>query len=350
LYGFEVVDGQETAPVLLYDGLRLDARIAHCLVDPDIYVSDGNVSLRVSPSNTVTSWAIATPPQPTLAATAGGALPAGKYRVAITHRAPTGEESAVGPYTEVAVDDQSAIAATFGAAPTGFRTIIYTTKPNGTELLLLASVPSTVVSVNINKAPLGRAAATEDLDPMPGAIFAAVWNGRLLAAVDNLVFWSEPMHYGLTHLAHNFMEFVEPVSMVAATETMEGFFVGQKSRTYFVRGSDPMDAVLHEAYPAGVIAGTLQMVPGARLPLEAPPTEPVPMWLATNGVFCVGLPSGLILPLTESRFVSQIATEGAALFEQRAGKNRYVATLRNPSENAFAMSDSFTAEVVRNGN
>jgi len=98
------------------------------------------------------------------------------------------------------------------------------------------------------------------------------------------------------------------------------------------------------------VAGTLQYVPGARLPMEVPPTERCPMWTSTSGVFCVGLPDGSVLPLTETRYAAAIASEGAALFVQNAGKNRYIATLRDPSENGFVLSDSFSAEVIRNGN
>jgi hypothetical protein len=186
------------------------------------------------------------------------------------------------------------------------------------------------------------------MDPMPGGNYAAVWQGRLLVGFDRFVAWSEPMQYGLTKAMYNYLELAEPVTGVGAPETSEGFFIGQRSRTYFAAGADPADAVLREAYPAGMIAGTLQMVPGARLPLEAPPAEPVPMWLATNGVFCVGLPAGTVLPLTEAKYATMLSDSGAALFDQRGGISRYVATLRNPTENNFAMTDTVTAEVVRN--
>ena len=75
---------------------------------------------------------------------------------------------------------------------------------------------------------------------------------------------------------------------------------------------------------------------------------PVPMWVASNGVFCIGLPDGTVVPLTETRYATKKAHFGAAMFIQRDGINRYVATLRNPTDNNFAMTDQITAEVVRN--
>lgn len=347
LYGFERVDGAETAAVLLYEGLRPDARLAHCLIDPDIFVSDGDVCLRISPSNEVSRWSLPTPPAPALS-TLPGSLEAGTYKVAYTYKDASGAESALSDLASIDVAEGQGVTVLLTHLVAGTRTAVYMTKPNGTELLLVAVVPGQPSSINIMKQRLGRPPATEDMDPMPGGSFAAVWQGRLLVGSDRFVTWSEPMQYGLTKLMYNYLELAEPVTGLGAPETSEGFFVGQQSRVYFVAGADPADATLREAYPAGMIPGTLQMVPGARLPLENPPAEPVPMWLATNGVFCVGLPAGTVLPLTETRFATMKSDSGAALFDQRGGISRYVATLRNPTENNFAMTDTVTAEVVRN--
>lgn len=348
LYGFEVVNGQLTAPIPLYDQIRPDARIAHCLVDPDIFVSDGEVTLRISPSNAVAPWTVAAGPTPVLTTGNAGSLTAGAYHVAVALKAPTGEEGPLGPLAKAEVPDNGSLTVNLPAPAPGMRYAVYMTKPNGTELLHLVTAPS--ATINVYKQHQGRRPPTEDTDPLPAGHFALLWKGRLLVAKDNYVFWSEPMQYGLTRLAYNYLVLAEPVTMLAAVETADGFFIGQGSRTYLAQGADPADATLREVYPAGVVAGTLQYVPGARLPMEVPPTERCPMWTSTSGVFCVGLPDGSVLPLTETRYAAAIASEGAALFVQNAGKNRYIATLRDPSENGFVLSDSFSAEVIRNGN
>ena len=134
-----------------------------------------------------------------------------------------------------------------------------------------------------------------------------------------------------------------------AGEAGGGFFVGQESKVYFVTGDRPDDLRLSEKYPAGMVEGTLQMVPGAKLPFEQPPTEPVPVWLATNGVVCVGLPSGEVAPLSEGRYVAAVGKTGAGAFLQRDGESRYIATTEAPDENVFAARDEVTYEVVRNG-
>ncbi len=340
LYAFAVESGSETPPVEIYAGVS--GRLAHALIDPDIFVSDGTRTLRIAPDNTVTPWTVPTPLAPQAEVGAGGALDAGRYHFAYAYRTTNGEE---GPLSEtISVDvEAGARIALFAPAPDGLRAAVYMTKPNGTELLHLATFAGGMA--NISRQKLGRPAPTVGLDPMPPGEFAALWNGRLVTAKDRLVTWSAPLQYGFTELMYNYIELSEPVTMLAAVETAGGFFIGQGARTYFHAGADPNEGSLREVYPAGVVPGTLQMVPGARLPFDPPPSEPVPLWLATNGIFCVGLPDGQVAPLTENRYAAMRAEEGAAMFLSRDGVNRYVATLRDPSPNNFALSDAFTAEV-----
>lgn len=349
LYAFTVALGVETTPLEIYSGIAADARIAHALIDPDIFVSDGVTNLRISPDNEVSLWTLPRPEAPALAAGAGGTLAAGRYHVAAAYRATTGEESPLSDSAVIDVAEGASVGVTVPARP-GERVVIYMTKPDGTELLRLATYPGG--GVNIMRQNLGRPSPTVGLDAMPPGDFAALWNGRLLTAQDRLVFWSQPLQYGFTELMYNYVELAEPVTMLAAGETSAGFFIGQKSRTYFFVGADPAEGALKEVYPAGVVPGTLQMIPGARLPFEGAPTLPTPVWLATNGAFVAGMPDGSVAPLTENRYAAMRAEEGAAMFLPRDGVNKYVATLRDPSPNNFALSDAFTAEVrpARRGN
>ena len=348
LYGFEAGGERTTEPVMLYDGIAPDTTLAYTVVEPDIFVSDGRVSLRVEPDNSVSPWSVPTPLAPSATPVADGSLEPGRYHIAVAFKAPTGEEGPLCPHVVVEVGENQHLNLQFAQTVPGFRVVVYMTKPNGAELLHVATLPP-APSVNIHRHPLGRPAATLYTDPMPPARFAATWNGRLLVADSRFVTWSEPLHYGLTKSMYNYLEFAEPVTMLAAVDTAGGFFVGQKSRTMYIAGEDPADASQVMAYPFGVVPGTMQMIPGARLPMENTPAKPVPMWLSSNGVFCVGLEDGTVHPLTEPRFAAQQAEQGAALFDQRSGKSRFLATLRDPSPNNFAVTDSFTAEVVRPG-
>lgn len=354
LYATEMYeDGSMSEAMPIFEGIERDAPLAYAVIEPDIYVSDGALSLRISSNNTVTQWAPPQAPTPTTngALTGGGSLPPGRYQIALAYRLANGEEGPLSPWLsiDVASIEQPVIA--FPAAPAPVeRQLIYMSKPDGTALLLYGSVPASATSATLTKLRLGREPVSDGLESMPPSRFAAYYAGRLLAAVEDMVVWSEPMQYSLTSIEFNYTLFAEPVTGLGVVgETTDGFFVGQLSRTYFVRGDNPNDARLQEVYPSGMVPGTLSHVPGARLPLEAPPTVPVPCWLATNGVVCVGLQDGTVLPLTEPRFVANVGDKGASVFEQRNGVSQFLVTTANPSDNVFAIQDQVSIEVVRNG-
>lgn len=350
LLAFEVVDGALTGFVPIASGL-LSGRLAHVLVEPDIFVSDGQRNLRIGPGNEVVEW---TPPQPAppvvASFNAGGALEAGRYRVALTLRASSGVEGAPSAPLdfELQLDEYPSLA--LPTAPDGYRLMVYMTKPNGKELLFVGSPPAGAASINIMSQRLGRPLATDYMQPMPPGRHAALFRGRLWVGSGPYLTASEPFQYGVTQLDFNTMTFSEDITGIAAAgEVGGGFFVGQRSKVYFLEGDNPDQMSLREQYPAGMVEGTLAMVPGARLPFEAPPSVPVPIWLATNGVVCVGLPDGSVAPLTEGRYAAAVGRTGAATFVQRDGESRYVATTQEPDENKFAAVDEVSYEVVRNG-
>lgn len=344
-------NGSVSEPLTIFEGLAIDEPLAHCLIEPDIYVSDGTVALRISPTNTVSEWALPTPPAPAVSALAGGAFEAGRYQFALAYRAATGEESGLSSTVAFDLTDTGGFTLSFPAGPaSAAQVLVYMTKPNGAQLMFARAAPAAATTITLTPGPLTRMSPTAGMEPLPAGRFAAYFAGRLLVAVADAVFWSEPMLYALTAYEHNYALFGEPVTGIGVVgETAGGFFVGQMSRVYFARGENPAEARLEEVYPAGMVPGTLTHVPGARLPMENPPTVPVPVWLATNGVICAGMPDGSIAPLTETTFATKVGDAGASVFVQRDGENRLVVTTRNPSENVFAVTDSVSIEVVRNG-
>lgn len=345
----EQSDGLLSIPMPAIEGVS-DQPLAYCMIQPNIFVSDGSETWRIAPTNAASPWSLPPPSQPA-ASIVAGTLPVGRYLVATAYRAADGSEGPTSPTTLVTLTEVGGIEVHLPApAPGASRVLIFVTKPNGTELLHFNSVVPAASTVVITKQRLGRPPACEDLSPMPPGRFAAYFNGRLLVASGDFVRWSEPHQYGYTDEAYNYAAFDNEVTGLGVVgETTNGFFVGQQNRVYFMRGENPSEARLEEVYPAGMVPGTLTHVPGARLPLEAPPTVPVPAWLSTNGVFCVGTQDGSVIPLSETSFAAAVGTEGAAAFVQRAGVNRLVVTSRSPSDNAFAVTDSVAIEVVRNG-
>lgn len=350
LLAFEVRGRQLTGLIPIASGLQA-GRLAHTLIEPDIFVSDGQRNLRIGPGNEVSDW---TPPQPdspaVMSFSEGGALDAGRYRAALTLRAADGTEGPPSPVLDFELSEGQYPTLSLPTAPAGYRAMLYMTKPNGRELLFVGSPPAGATSVNVMTQRLGRPIATDHMQAMPPGRHSLLFRGRLWVALGELLTASEPFQYGVTQLDFNTIPFSEHITgLGAAGEQGGGFFVGQRSKVYFLEGDSPGQMALREQYPAGMVEGTLTMIPGARLPFEAPPSAPVPIWLATNGVVCVGLPDGSVAPLTEGRYAAAVGKTGAGMFVQRDGESRYVTTTQDPDENTFAATDEVSYEVVRNG-
>lgn len=328
-----------------------NAPLYYEFIEPYVFISDGTNTYRYSPGAALRSWSIPAPGAPQLSASEGGSLPAATYYVATAYRLNSGEEGSASPQARIALVSEAGIRVDLPAPPAGVdRVSVYMTKPNGEQLMLAATVPAVATSITLASPQLGRMADTLDTAPMPAVAHPCYHNGRLLGFVDELLVWSEPNRYGITRLDYNFTAFSEPGTMIASPgEGSPGVFIGQASRTYFLRGASPADASLREVYPYGVVPRSKIMVPGSKLPMDNPPTEPVPVWMATNGAFVVGMPDGSVLPLSEKRYAANVGPEAATLYRESEGLAQCVAAVRDPSQNAFAVGDSASAEVVRNG-
>lgn len=348
LLTFDVADFGIGAITEIMEGVGEHLCVA--LIEPDIFMSDGERNFRIAPDNTITPWALDEPMPPAVAAlnNQGGGMAAGTYQMAMSN-APVGE-------AESALSERVVFAIGTGEYPsidlplTGHRRALYMTKADGTELLLVAYVPADVPGINVMQPQLGRPPVTEDTAAMPACSAALYYRGRLWVATQNWLTTSLPFQYTVTALEDGTMALMEPITGLGSCgDAGGGFFIGQQSRVYYAQGDSPNELTLLERYPAGMVAGTLKMVPGAQLPMQAPPSEQVPMWMATDGVFCVGLPDGTVLPLTERYFVAANAKRGAAMMQRRKGESRYIATVEEPRDNVFAASDELTIEIVRNG-
>lgn len=353
LYAFEVVGDDVSSVTPIYTGLRLDARLAVAMIEPHLFVSDGDQNLRIAPDNTIAAWSAPVPAAPAVMVIGGsGSMTGGRYRVAITYRDAEGVEGPASQEVVVAtLADSDQLRVMLFGTPAGYAANVYMTKPNGSELLLAARAPLGAASVDFAADPaLGRPCPTVNVQPLPPGEFALYFRGRLWVAQGTYLVASMPFQYTVAELDHATMGFSEQITgLAAAGDTGGGFFVGQESKVYYVSGNSPSELTLVEKYPFGMVPGSLAMAPGARLPLETPPTEPVPIWLATNGVVCVGLPDGSVLPLSEKTFAADVGATAAAMFLQRDGESRYVATTAEPRENSFAMRDEVAFEIIRNG-
>lgn len=348
LYGF---DGQTS--VLLYTDLHPHNSIAYCAIEPNVYLTDGVNGFVLGPVNTPKRWSPPEPAcQPTASVLSYGGLPAGRYMVAITHATTNNVESGTSSAAVIDVPDNGGIRLSQFPVPpadaANFR--IYLSNANGTELFFYGVAASNVVTMDVTARPLGRKLTTMFKSSLPAGQHLGYFQGRLYSASGNLMYWSEPMTYGLTDLSRNYIMLSSSFTMIAGLpEGAGGMFVASEHRTLFLRGNNPTQFEQIEAYPYGVVSGTLTYVAASMLGMEGE-SHSLPVWMSRNGVFCVGMPNGKVAPVNEATFAAAVGNSGASMFRMQRGVPQVVTSMSGAFEaNSFAVADTASMTVTRNG-
>lgn len=297
------------------------------------------------------------PGQPVVTAHATGGLEAGTYQVAVTFRDPAGRESGSTLATVVDLTAGQGIRLTgFPAVPSGTTARVYVTPPDGDVLYHAADVLLPMAQWIVGAHQPGKALETQWLYPLPPGRIIRHHGMRTYLADGPVLRWSPAMRHGLTH-GDNYWRFSQPLDMVEPIGQADGSGVyvgcgghedGKSGRTYFLAGPDPKNWRQLVARHSGVVPGTSRVVPGNWFGLEA--AEAV-AWLSTDGVFCLGLPTGQVVPLTEGRLALPGAEAGAMMIRERSGLRQLIATMLTGvgASNAFAAQDAAVATVRRHG-
>lgn len=342
----------------LHDGLAPYADVSYAVVNQFVYVSDGVKALRVNMlTNEVTPWGVETPAgQPTLLASSGGGLDAGTYQVAITYARTSGEESGTQRAATITVADGGGIALTNIPQPSDVSVAhvnVYVTRSNGESLLYYGSIGVGILSTQLYKQNLGNVLETMLLAPMPAGRNPVFAGGRLYVTVDSLLVWSEPFRFGLFNPRLSFTQYASQIQLVAPTLTnsaINGLFVAASESTFFLAGEDPQKWAQNRVYHASAVPGSLVYVPGAMFRRDDFPTHNVPVWLATNGYICVGLPNGTIAAVTEGRFAASVGVKASSFFRDMRGIPHVVFAMPSPTSASQAVaSDTVDSILIRNG-
>ena len=339
------------APSLVRAGLG-DQRVAYADVHGDVYWSSGVAGfrrLRAGDRADLPGW-VDCPGVPSVSALPGGGLAAGAYRVAMTWLDADGRESGAAGLAEVDAPEGSALRVfNIPSAPEGaVLARVYVSPPDGEELYatmdLMASVTQTVVS-GVGD---GKALDTLWCQPMPPCEILRFWNGRLLGASGNLLVWSEPLRAGLT-THNNYMRVGAQITLLEPLGDgtgSAGVFVADHAKVYWLDGGKPDEWSRSIRYDYPAVFGTSIVVKGTDVGLET--TDPVAAWMSTNGVFCIGLPGGRVIPATEGRLAAHMdGAEGAVMLRTNNGLRQLVMSYLSSVPNTLAFSDRASATVTR---
>lgn len=324
--------------------------LSYALVGDRVYYCGHGASGVIDSQFNHARWAPEFPAgQPTVAAVAGGGLPAGQYQLAVTFVEAGGRESGT---TLAAVIDAPAdcmLEVTDIPQPTDLSASIavYVTEANGTSLYRYATLAAGETALQITSAPLGRVLTTGLLRPMPPGQIVRVFNGVQLVAVGSYLYWSPPMRYGTVDPARSGIPFHAEITLVepvGAGESGAGVFVAAGARTYWLAGTKPADWNQAVAYASGAVPRSSVRVPGSVAGLDD--ASPITIWLARDGQFCRGLPGGKVLPMAPGRVAADDADSGAALYRYQDGIQQVVIALRGAKKQGLGVSDRAYARVI----
>lgn len=357
---FAVLDGALTAideylgQTVLRTGMSHIHPVSYCVVNGVVFWSNRQVSGRVTEDLEAKPFALPSPAgQPNVAANTEGGLSAGDYQVAITYKAMSGEESGTSLAVLVTIEEGQGVRITNVPQPPSGSGIVairvYMSTCNGDVLYHQRDLAVGMTSATLAVAHTGKALETQWLQPMPPGQIVRYFNGRVYVAQGRVLWWSEALRYGYYNPSYNYVTFPADITLVAPVGDADagGIYVAAGTRTYFMQGADPKAMRRVIAYPHNAVPGTHVEVPaslfggndGARRPF----------WLAANGVFCIGTPSGQVEPQTETYYVAPHAERGAAILRERNGKRQIIVGLGGQQTNVFRATDSVVATVYRNG-
>ena len=296
-------------------------RVSFVQINGRVYWADG-VSRGVVTGGQNAPWGITPPPklQPTVG---GGNLPAGRYLCTMTYVSDDGSESGAPPETLVQASTTGGIQFSdlpVSAEPGVVRKNIYVSPADTSTPMLVGTISNASTTFSLTEFPDSVASLrTALMQPAPvGGQLLGYYNGRAYVGIDKFLCYSQPFEYSLFD-PRDFLAFDSFVQTFAAVR--DGIFVGTKTRTVFLSGSEPSGFISRPISPYGTVLGTETVVPSAYLvdnEDNAALGNTSVLWTSVKGVV-LGSDGGVTRDLTAARYIPPAATTGAALIKRRDG-------------------------------
>lgn len=285
---------------------------------------------------------------------AQGGLATGSYQVAITQVDVFGRES--GAVRAVQVDDVGInggiLLSSLPNPPEAVALRIYATDVNGDVLRYVGEAMPGSPSFLVAWGPRGQTLELQWLEPMPAGQAMCFHMGRLFVASGKVLYFSEPLRYGAM-LPDNRITFAEDITLLAPVGSgpEAGLYVAAGKRTFYMGNGTPKETPLSVARATNAVPGTFQKIhTSAVTAYENLAPAMAAVWVATDGVVCLGLPGGNILPMTERRVaLPREASSGATLVRNDAGLSQVVTSLSGGDGDIAGASDKLVGTIYRNG-
>ena len=273
------------------------------------------------------SWGLVPPIGQPTASAIGGVLKAGTYQFAATFlRRDMQESGTIAAGTINIADNQGVSLASLPVSsdPDVVKVAVYFSKRNGEMLFRVGLLlPNAGAFTYQMEASMQVPLITQHLRPAPpGQIVDNLNGGRTLVARDNVLYYSEPYSLELFDLRKNF---TYPSRITLVVGMNSGAYIGTADDVVWMDGTVPekwtsTPKLSYGAIPGAVTVCSKDMVnagaEGGRLMGEK--GRLVAVFATTRGV-CVGEDNGMIVNLTQERFLYPAQDKGAMLVRRHRG-------------------------------
>lgn len=351
LYRLDITNWSTTS---LATGYTKGRRISWAMIGPRLFFTNGSEHGRIH----IPTWAVlsgfgtADPnSQVSLSTLSHGGLCAGRYFIAITHVDLFGEESAATNLHFRELTAAGGIGVTLaGTPPAGVVGIrIYASDANGNrdEMYRVAELDASDTYYEFTDNAFGSPLETLFLNEIPVPDMITTYNGHLYFSIDQRVWYSETMRYGLYHIDHNELYWFPETVNVLEGGRDSVWVVADK--TYAFVGDHPKDFNLMDDvfnHSAARFSGT--QIEGSLFSEIG--SENVPFWFSTRGAV-IGIENGKVLPLMKDRAEPDKYGVGASGTVEFNGVKSVMTALDNYSgpNDSVTLQDSFSVTVVNRG-
>jgi hypothetical protein len=315
---------------VIRSGLIPGRRASFARVGEDVYWSNGIVIERITAGISGAAGAPTPNPVPVVTYGSGGSLPAGIYQVAFTQVIDGEESGSTWPQMiEIPANGRIDVS----GIDAGTAVNVYMTPANGDVLFLVAELDGASSTTFTVMPALRRQIPTLGLCPMPAGHIVRYYNGRLLVARDNILYYSEPYAPALHNPMRGYIPFPERITVMEPCDN--GVYVASDT-TRWLDGPDIDKAEAVEVLPYGAVEGTG----------SCPENDKAVYWFSTRGMV-IGDASGSVKNIQEDTVAVDPAAVGAALYREQDGLRQAITSLFGTEASVAAATSFMDAEIVR---
>jgi hypothetical protein len=267
------------------------------------------------------SWGLEVPPKPVLASTVGN-LQEGRYICVLTYIRDDGQESGTSESTHIDLSDGGGIIITLPTSsdPTVDYVYIYLTSCNGETFYLAGEVANGTASFTYSgdTTEFSLKCLTLNMFPPPPGQNIQFYNGRILVAQNNILWYSNPYNYELFDLIHGYISFDSRITLIGPVEG--GVWVGTQKKIVFLAGKDATEFQYIEKIDCAAIEGTQQKLTD----VGKEGNEIVAWILASWDGAVIITANGSFKNITESKYDNPTGIKGASLLREETDRSIFI--------------------------